>query len=49
MVVVKKELIKKRPILVGLAKRSTSAKRLPISQPIIRTRGSIMKEDHLIK
>jgi hypothetical protein len=46
---VKKELIEKRPILIGSAERNISAKRLPISQPNVRTRGSIGKEDHLIK
>jgi hypothetical protein len=46
---VKKELIEKRLISVGSAERNTSAKRLPINQPNIRTRGSTGKEDHLIK
>jgi hypothetical protein len=46
---VKKKLIEKRPILAGSAERNISTKRLPISQPNIRTRGSTVEEDHLIK
>jgi hypothetical protein len=49
MIAVKKELIEKRLILTGSAERNISAKRLPISQPNVRTRGFTVKEDHLIK
>jgi hypothetical protein len=49
MVAVKKELIEKRLISAGSAERNISAKRLSIGQPNVRTRGSTVKEDHLIK
>jgi hypothetical protein len=49
MIVMKKELIEKRLITAGSAERNISAKRLPINQPNVRTRGSTVKEDHLIK
>jgi hypothetical protein len=49
MVAVKKEPIEKRPISAGSAERNISAKRLPIGQPNVRTRGSTVKEDHPIK
>jgi hypothetical protein len=48
-VVAKKEPIEKRPISAGSAERNTSAKRLPISQPNVRTRASLVKKDDPVK
>jgi hypothetical protein len=43
--VIKKELIEKRPISVDSAERNITAKRIPISQPNVRTRAAIVKQD----
>jgi hypothetical protein len=43
--VVKKEPIEKRPISAGSAERNTTAKRIPIGQPNVRTRAAIVKQD----
>jgi hypothetical protein len=45
--VAKKELniTEKRPISAGSAERDISAKRLPISQPNVRTRATIVKRE----
>jgi hypothetical protein len=42
---VKKESIEKRPISAGSAESNTTAKRLLIGQPNVRTRAAIVKQD----